>query len=369
MATNKRLKRRVLKQAVEENLDLLNGARRIQRRRRRSLRRLALVVVPLVLLGASSYVLSRALATPEDLIIVTQSAAPSPLSPAEGSGEAPLLPATLPAPEPIDPSVLRLGVRRIVLDPGHGGVNVGTVAPGGLQEKNLTLDISQRLRNALNKDGFEVLMTRDEDVHVGLKERTEFANEARADLFVSIHVNWIEAQQIRGVETYYLGASEDPHVTAIAAAENTGSSYSLADFRQLVEGLYAGMRQAESRQLAGAIQQDLLASLRRINPQLRNRGVKTAPFVVLVNSEMPAVLVEVSCLSNEHEAQLLRKPYYRQYIAEALATGIGRYAESLAPRSPESPEPPPANEAETPPETRPERVAEQSTEEKIEATR
>jgi N-acetylmuramoyl-L-alanine amidase len=340
MATNRRLKRKVLRQAVEENLDLLNGARRVRRRRHRALRRLALLVVPLVLLGASTYVLSRALAAPEDFVIVTQPARSGPLPPVPGEAAAvaPAPPAearALPAPEPIEPSVLRLGVRRIVLDPGHGGVNVGTVAPGGVQEKDLTLDISHRIRNLLDTQGFEVLMTRDEDVHVGLKERTEYANRERADLFVSIHVNWIEAEQIRGVETYYLGASDDPYITAIAAAENTGSSYSLADFRQLVEGLYAGVRQKESRRLAGAIQQQLLGSLRRINPQLRDRGVKTAPFVVLVTSEMPAVLVEVSCLSNAQEAQLLQKPYYRQYIAEAVADGIGRYAETLAPRPPE----------------------------------
>jgi N-acetylmuramoyl-L-alanine amidase len=225
------------------------------------------------------------------------------------------------------------------------------VAPGGQQEKTLTLDVARRLRRLLEDDGYEVLMTRDADVHVGLRERTEFANRERADLFVSIHVNWIEAQEIRGVETYYLGASDDPYINAIAAKENTGSHYSLADFRQLVEGIYTGVRQEESRRLAGSIQQSLLTSLRRVNPQLRNRGVKTAPFVVLVSSEMPAVLVEVSCLSNAQEARLLRKPYYRQYIAEALAGGLGRYAESLAPRPHQEERPPPGVPPQGAPET------------------
>ncbi|MCB1037323.1 MAG: N-acetylmuramoyl-L-alanine amidase, partial [Acidobacteria bacterium] len=147
----------------------------------------------------------------------------------------------------------------------------------------------------------------------------------------SIHVNWIEAQEIRGVETYYLGPTDDPYIKDIAAAENRGSGYSLADFRSLLDGLYADVRQDESRRLAEALQGELFESLHTVTPSLRNRGVKTAPFVVLVSSDMPAALVEVACLSNQEEARLLAKPYYRQFIAQALFEGIRRYADSLAP--------------------------------------
>ncbi|MCB1054353.1 MAG: N-acetylmuramoyl-L-alanine amidase, partial [Acidobacteria bacterium] len=155
------------------------------------------------------------------------------------------------------------------------------------------------------------------------------------DIFVSIHVNWIEQREIRGVETYFLGATDDPYLRAIAAAENKDSGYSLADFRSIMEGVYAGVRQDESRRLAQAVQRQLFASLKGVNPALRNRGVKTAPFVVLVSSEMPAVLVEVSCLSNDEEAALLTKPLYREYIARALSSGIRDYADSLSPPAPE----------------------------------
>ena len=117
--------------------------------------------------------------------------------------------------------------------------------------------------------------------------------------------------------------------------ENKDSGYSLADFRSIMEGVYAGVRQDESRRLAQAVQRQLFASLKGVNPALRNRGVKTAPFVVLVSSEMPAVLVEVSCLSNDEEAALLTKPLYREYIARALSSGIRDYADSLSPPAPE----------------------------------
>lgn len=336
MANVNRLKKKVLRQAVQDNLDTLSGAPRRSRGRsgRPSGRLLALrytllAVVPLMALGTSTYVLSTASAPQDRPIIVTQIFEPAPV--VEPEVEAEMLFLHRPAPEPIEPAVLSLGVRRIVLDPGHGGPNLGTVAPGGLKEKDLTLDVSRRLARLLERSSFEVLMTREEDSQVDLQERTEFAKANRADIFVSIHVNWIEAQEVRGVETYYLGPTDDPYIKSIAAAENRGSGYSLADFRSLLDGLYTDLRQDESRRLAEALQGQLFESLHTVTPALRNRGVKTAPFVVLVSSDMPAALVEVACLSNQDEARLLAKPYYRQFIAQALFEGIRRYADSLAP--------------------------------------
>jgi N-acetylmuramoyl-L-alanine amidase len=146
---------------------------------------------------------------------------------------------------------------------------------------------------------------------------------------VSIHVNWIENRKARGVETYFLGATEDPFLTRLAAEENRESGYSMADMRKLLDGIYADVRHEKSHKLAETVQASLFSSLRKINPHLDDRGVKAAPFIVLLSTEMPAVLAEVSCLSNEEEAQLLAKPLYRQYIAEALASGVRSYADAV----------------------------------------
>ncbi len=329
MANVTRLKRQLLRQAVQENLEIFAGAPRRPRTRGRTPgRRVALLMAaPILALSASSYLLQRAVVANDEMVVITQVVEPP-------STVVPAAPAELPAPEAIEPAVLNLGVRRIVLDPGHGGDNEGTVAPGGLREKDLTLDVALRLERLLEDEAYEVLLTRDEDETVGLQDRTLFANQQRADLFVSIHVNWIETRQVRGVETYYLGATDDPYLKKVAAAENQGSGYSLADFRSLLEDLYTGVRQDESRRLAEAVQRELFGTLRRVNPGLVDRGVKTAPFVVLVSSQMPAILVEVASLSNEEEAQLLAKPFYRQMIAAALADGLRTYARSLGTSDP-----------------------------------
>jgi N-acetylmuramoyl-L-alanine amidase len=172
-----------------------------------------------------------------------------------------------------------------------------------------------------------VVLTRDRDVEVSLEERAKIANESGADIFLSIHVNWIENRSARGVETYYLGATNDPFLNKLAAAENRDSGYSLADMRQILDRIYAGVREDNSRKLAEVMQGSLYRSLRQVNPGLADRGVKAAPFIVLLTTEVPAVLAEVSCLSNEEEVRLLSKPLYRQYIAEALSRGVRSYAE------------------------------------------
>jgi N-acetylmuramoyl-L-alanine amidase len=219
----------------------------------------------------------------------------------------------------------------VVLDPGHGGDSPGARIGSAVAEKELTLDIALRLRELLAAAGFEVAMTREDDRAVSLEERAGVANRAGADLFVSIHVNWIENRDVRGVETYYLGSTDDPFVTRLAAAENVDSGYAQADLRELLASVYAGLRGDASRRAAAEIQRALLRSLRSVNPAIADRGVKTAPFLVLAETEMPAVLAEVSCLSNHEEAELLSRPLYRQYIAEALAAGIVRFAEGRRP--------------------------------------
>jgi N-acetylmuramoyl-L-alanine amidase len=246
------------------------------------------------------------------------------------SPEAVVEPESLQAPAALDPAVFSLAVRRVVVDPGHGGDSHGAEAPGGLLEKELTLDIAQRLRALLEEKNFEVALTRRGDEDLALGERVALANSESADIFVSIHLNWFSGNSNRGVETYYLGPTEDPFLKRLAESENRDSGYSLTDFRRLLEGVYAGVRAGESRRLAESVQSELYRSLRAVNPELRDRGVKTAPFIVLVGTGMPAILAEVSCLSSEEEAALLRDPAYRQRIAGALAAGIQGYSNAVS---------------------------------------
>jgi N-acetylmuramoyl-L-alanine amidase len=220
-----------------------------------------------------------------------------------------------------------VAVRTIVIDPGHGGGDEGTRTPVGLTEKFLTLDIAQRLALLLAGAGFEVSMTRETDSKLFLRDRVRFANQAHADLFLSIHVNWLkDGRANRGIETYYLGPSDDPFITELASAENRESGYSMADVRQLLDGIYSDLRQQESRRLAAAVQRRLVGAVREVSREVRDRGVRSAPFLVLVETEMPAVLAEVASLASPEEARLLAQPEYRERLARALFDGIRAYS-------------------------------------------
>ena len=203
------------------------------------------------------------------------------------------------------------------------------LAESGASEKEITLDLALRLRRLLQDASFEVLLTREADVTMSLEQRVAFANARRADVFVSIHVNWISRRDVRPVETYHVGPTDDPAVLKLAGAENRESGYSLGAYRRLLEKIYIDERRDESRALARAINAELYRALSAVNPGLENRGVKMAPFAVLVGTEMPAILVEVSCLSNEKEAQLLTTDDYRARIAAALLRGIRSYSRDL----------------------------------------
>ncbi|MXW01794.1 MAG: N-acetylmuramoyl-L-alanine amidase [Holophagales bacterium] len=286
------------------------------RRQRRASRWSLLLLLPVAAAAALGYLeLNR----PEPL--------PPPEAEVVGGPQLPEIRFTGP-PEAVDVSVFPLPVERIVLDPGHGGSSPGTAADG-LTEKALALDIAYRLRNLLD-DRFLVAMTREADMNVALDRRTLIANRAGADVFVSIHVNWLPANRACGVETYYLGPTDDPELSALAERENSeAQGYSLGDLRRFLDGVYAQARQDDSRALATAIQESLYGRLRSENPDLQDRGVKSAPFVVLIGAEMPAILAEVSCLSDAKEVERLRDENYLQSIAEALDAGIQSYAESL----------------------------------------
>jgi N-acetylmuramoyl-L-alanine amidase len=320
MAELARVKRQLVSDVVRENVETLHGLppRPLRRPRQRRLRgglwrALGVVVAPSLLFVAAS-----ALPT-------GRAERPVPSRPAAA---APAPATSFPAPQAISPAAFPLEVRKIVLDPGHGGSDPGAPATVGLWEKEITLDVAQRLRPLLAQAGFEVLLTRERDETVSLRERAQFANFQRGDLFVSIHFNALPTRSYRGIETYYLGPTSDPHVERLAGAENRESGYSLADFRRLLEGVYVHVRQQESRQLAEAIHRGLTTTLVRGNPAVRDSGVKPAPFLVLVATEMPGILAEISYLSNEEDARLLKEPTYRQEVARALFEGIRAYAEA-----------------------------------------
>ena len=322
------VKRRLLREAVQENAGTRprpgprsrQGARRVRRTWRQHI---LPMLVPAILLTLS-YVLSS---VPEDRRGLAYLVA---LVPPRLSADQVSTPQhTLPAPAPVDLGVFPLGIKRIVLDPGHGGEDAGAVTPLGTVEKDVTLDIGQRLRRLLERAAFEVFMTRETDTTVPLAQRAVLANTRGADLFVSIHANWFPTPEASGTETYYLGPTDNSHARQLAALENRHSGYALGDYRRLLDHVYLDVRRAESHRLASAIQQELARFLYRVNPTLVNRGVKMAPFLVLVATKMPAVLVEVSYLSNQEEARLLAVPEYRQRIAQALFQGVRAYAETL----------------------------------------
>jgi N-acetylmuramoyl-L-alanine amidase len=306
-----RLKRRVLRQAVRENVDALRG---------RPPRRLR-----------PAYHLSRATLQALLLVVLPALALVAFYAGSGGSDRAETRRAVLavfPAPQPLVPVTQALGVRKIVLDPGHGGADSGARAAQGVWEKDLTLDVARQLRGLLQRATYEVALTRDGDAFVSLRERARIANAERADVFVSIHVNSVPSPDCHAVETYYVGPADDPRAEQLAGRENRDSGYHLADFRRLLEGVYVQVRQAESRKLAQAVQHELVSVLATTNPAIRDRGVRSAPFLVLVAAESPGILAEVSCLSNDEEAARLADPGHRQRIARALFLGIHAYAEA-----------------------------------------
>jgi N-acetylmuramoyl-L-alanine amidase len=315
----------VLREAVAENVDTIRGlpprgVRPLRRALRVWLHRAPLLIIPLALVGSTYF--SRGKATPK----AWSAAAMPPLSspPKSGGTAAALQNDPLVA---MSTSVFPLSVRRVVIDAGHGGNDPGASADSKLTEKAVTLDIATRLREILRKNGFEVVVTRGDDRLIALRDRAAIANSSNGDIFVSIHVNSLATgRESHGIETYYLGPTNDPKLTALAADENRTSGYSVADLRKLLDGVYADVRRDESHRLAAAVQQQLFTGLRNTDPGVENWGVKRAPFIVLVATGMPAVLAEVGCLSNEKEAAMLGRPEYRQQIAQALFHGIHAYA-------------------------------------------
>ena len=244
-----------------------------------------------------------------------------------------------PPPKPADPTsrgdrsltrILGLKIGRIVLDPGHGGHDTGTVGPDGMTEKDLVLQVARRLRKMLQDNlGAEVFLTRERDEFISLEERTEIANQLQADLFVSIHANSSRSRSTSGVETYFLDFARTESEREVAARENAATAHAYRDLETLVEKIARADKMVESRELAGVVQKNLYGGARQIFPSARNRGVRSAPFIVLIGAKMPSVLTEVAFLSNPRDEKLLKKDSAQQRLAKALFQGIEGYMKAL----------------------------------------
>jgi N-acetylmuramoyl-L-alanine amidase len=269
--------------------------------------------------------------------LVAKVPSPSMVGSEVSSTKAPAIETALPAKRNSsgDRSMIRalgLKVGRIVLDPGHGGHDTGSVGPEGLREKDLVLDVAQRLgRLVQDRMGSEVIFTRSDDTFIPLERRTEIANEAKADLFLSIHANSSPLRSAAGVETYYLNFTTSRSALDLASRENSGSQMTVYELQGLLQKIALKDKAEESREFASRVQTALYTlSAKTMESRSRDRGVKKAPFVVLIGASMPSVLAEIGFVSNAHDESALRREEYREKTAEALFKGISSYANTLS---------------------------------------
>ncbi len=226
---------------------------------------------------------------------------------------------------------LGLKIGRIVIDAGHGGHDTGTIGPTGLMEKDLCLDVALRLGKIIQQKlpGAEITYTRSDDTFIPLEDRTRIANEAKADLFISIHANSSPDHGARGIETYYLNMKGSADAMAVAARENAASQEGIHDLEDLVKKIARTEKIDESKEFAEDVQDSLSKRIQKTARPVKNRGVRKAPFVVLIGADMPSILTEISFLSNPADEQLLKKPEHRQRVAEGLYAGVSAYLQSL----------------------------------------
>jgi N-acetylmuramoyl-L-alanine amidase len=226
---------------------------------------------------------------------------------------------------------LGLKIGRIVIDPGHGGHDSGTLGADGIQEKDVVLDVALRLGQLLHdRLGSEIIYTRSDDTFIPLETRTAIANKAQADLFLSIHANSSPDASARGVETYYLNFTSSPDALETAARENAVSDQSIHQLSDLVKKIALKDKIEESREFASDVEASLYGGLQKGNAGLKDRGVKKAPFVVLIGANMPSILAEISFVTNEKDARQLQEPEYRERVAESLYKGVAKYAGGLS---------------------------------------
>jgi N-acetylmuramoyl-L-alanine amidase len=320
----------ILRGVYEENLRIIGkGNARITRTRFFFLRKTFLTF----LLAMSALLLhglfSNTTLSPESQLTASIIPQNMPVLPVSATGEA--LPASSDYKAFINQGVslsrvFGLRVKTIMIDAGHGGVDSGTIGKMGTKEKDISLDIAKRLKERLLRTGhYRVLMTREDDVAVALNNRVEMAKAARADLFISVHLNYIPSKPINIIETYYFGPTSDDKIRELAKQENAGSEYGLSDFKEMIGKIGETMKLQESREFAASIQKSLFANTSMHNGNVHDFGIKRAPFVVLLGVDVPAVLAEVSCLSNGQEEKELSTEGHRENIARYLEAGIMDY--------------------------------------------
>ena len=226
---------------------------------------------------------------------------------------------------------LGLTVKRIVIDPGHGGKDPGTQLKGGIQEKDITLDLAKKLAAKIEKEipGCEVLLTRDKDVSMPLDERTAFANVNKADLFISIHVNAHKQSSVYGLETYFLNMATDQRAVMVAARENATSEKNISDLQSILNSLMLNTKISESSKLAYKVQSGMMTNLKKTYKVRKDLGVKQAPFYVLIGAEMPAILIESGFITNPTEKKRLLNDAYKNLLADGITSGINSYIKSI----------------------------------------
>lgn len=238
-------------------------------------------------------------------------------------------PSGLPLSDPSLTQQLGLKVRKIVIDPGHGGKDPGAIGKTGLKEKDINLKIGLMLRDKLEREaGAKVVMTRDRDIFIPLEERTAIANREEADLFISLHVNAAPRRTASGIETYILGISNDEEAKRVAARENATSTRSVSDLEFILNDLIKTAKTNDSARFAGVVQDSLVSRLRTSYKNVRSNGVKGAPFYVLIGTKMPAVLVEVSFISNPIEEARLKDERYLREAVDGIVSGVMSYMNS-----------------------------------------
>lgn len=226
---------------------------------------------------------------------------------------------------------LGLKISRVVIDAGHGGHDDGTIGPHGVLEKDVVLDVALRLSKLIQERmGAEVVLTRSDDTFIPLHERTNIANDKKADLFISIHANSSPAPDVAGTETFFLNFTTSGSALDVAARENAGADKNVGELKDLIQSITLNDKIEESKTLAQDIQTNLYAQAAKTNLAAKDRGVKRAPFVVLIGAGMPSILAEIGFLSNSRDESNLNKPEYRQKIADSLFKGVTKYSQSLS---------------------------------------
>ena len=223
---------------------------------------------------------------------------------------------------------LGLKVRRVVVDAGHGGKDTGAIGPHGVREKDMALAIARKVAGRLRALGFAVVMTRSDDTFVPLDERTRIANEAHADLFVSIHCNAARKRKLEGVETWTLNVASDRYAARLAAFENADADRTVSDLRLILADLATKSNAGDARDLATSVQASLVRTLRSRVGSVHDHGVKQALFYVLLGTHMPSILVETGFISNPAEEARLKSARFQEGTAEAIARGVKDFVDA-----------------------------------------